>query len=129
MNLDSDRQLVLEWTPQRVILAHPSISFFFSHGGWNSFLESMLNGKAILVRPFFADQFDNAQQLVDMGLARQVSDDLQIDIEHMLMNNSYTNKAKEIQKMVIKARESSSKKQISDIVQFILNKQKQHDEL
>jgi UDP:flavonoid glycosyltransferase YjiC (YdhE family) len=89
----------------------------------------MLNGKAILVRPFFADQFDNAQQLVDMGLARQVSDDLQIDIEHMLMNNSYTNKAKEIQKMVIKARESSSKKQISDIVQFILNKQKQHDEL
>ncbi len=130
MNLDSHRQLVLEWTPQRAILAHPSISFFFSHGGWNSLLESMLNGKAVLVWPFFADQFDNAQQLIDMGLARQVSEDLQIDIEHMLMNNSYTNKAKQIQKLVIKARESSSKEQIANIVQFILNKQlEQHDEL
>jgi len=89
----------------------------------------MLHGKAILVWPFFADQFDNAEQVVDMGIARQISDNLQIDIEHMLMNNSYTNKAKQIQQMVIEARESSSKKQIADIVQLISNKEEEHDEL
>jgi UDP:flavonoid glycosyltransferase YjiC (YdhE family) len=129
INLDSHHQLILEWTPQRAILAHPSISFFFSHGGWNSLMEGMLHGKAILAWPFFADQFDNVQQLVDMGMARQVSDNLQIDIENMLINNSYTNKAKQIQQMVIKARESSSKEQIAEIVQLISNKEEQHDEL
>jgi UDP:flavonoid glycosyltransferase YjiC (YdhE family) len=129
MNLDTHRQLVLEWTPQRAILAHPSISFFFSHGGWNSLLEGMLHGKAILVWPFFGDQFDNAEQVVDMGIARQVSDNLQMDIENMLINSSYKNKAKQIQQMVIEARESSSKKQIADIVQLISNKEEEHDEL
>jgi UDP:flavonoid glycosyltransferase YjiC (YdhE family) len=128
MNLDSHRQLILEWTPQRAILEHPSISFFFSHGGWNSLLEGMIHGKAILVWPFFADQFDNAEQLVDLGMARQVSNHLEIDIESMLTNDSYTNKAKQIQQLVLQARESSSKEQIADIIQFISSKEKLHDE-
>ncbi len=128
MNFDSHRQVILEWTPQRAILAHPSVSFFFSHGGWNSLLEGMLHGKAILVWPFFADQFDNAEQLIDLGMARQVSIQLQVDIESMLTNESYTIKAKEIQQLVLEARKSSSKEQIADIIRFISNKQKHHDE-
>jgi len=52
-----------------------------------------------------------------------------MDIEHMLMNNSYINKAKQIQQMFINAQENSSKEQIADIVQFISNKEKRHDEL
>ncbi|CAF0790606.1 unnamed protein product [Adineta steineri] len=128
-NLDSNRQLILEWTPQRAILSHPSIAFFFSHGGWNSLLESMLHGKPILVWPFFGDQFDNALQVIEMGIARQVSNNLQDDIEHMLSNNSYSNKAKEVQQLVIEARENTSKKQIINIAQLISNNPKEHDEL
>ncbi|CAF3693049.1 unnamed protein product [Adineta steineri] len=124
MNLDSNRQLVLEWVPQRAILSHPSISFFFSHGGWNSLLESMFHGKALLVWPFVADQFDNALQLIDMGMACQVSDNLQTNIEHMSNNNSYSSKAKEIQQIVIKAQEKTSKEQIIDIVQLMSNNRK-----
>jgi UDP:flavonoid glycosyltransferase YjiC (YdhE family) len=129
MNLDSNRQRVLEWTPQRAILAHPSVSFFFSHGGWNSLMEGMLHGKAILIWPLFADQFDNALHLAEMGMARQVSANIQMDIEHMTTNTSYTDKAKQIQQMVIQAREHRSKEQIADIVQFISNKQTEHNEL
>jgi UDP:flavonoid glycosyltransferase YjiC (YdhE family) len=128
-NLDSHRQLVLEWTPQRAILAHPSISLFFSHGGWNSLMEGMINGKAILVWPFFADQFENAQHIVHIGMARQVSDNLQRDIEQMLMNNSYTNQAKQIQQMVLKARDNDSKEEIAAIVQVLSKKEKTHAEL
>jgi UDP:flavonoid glycosyltransferase YjiC (YdhE family) len=127
-NLDSNRQLILEWTPQRAILAHPSISFFFSHGGWNSLIEGMLHGQAILAWPFFADQFDNTLQLVDMGIAEQVSTDLQSDIEHMFTNRSYATRAKQIQKMVINAQEITSKEQIADIVRLISNEEKEHDE-
>ena len=129
MNLNSNHQLILEWAPQRAILAHPSISFFFSHGGWNSLMEGMIQGKSMLVWPLFADQFDNAQHLVDLGIARQVSNNLQIDIEHMLLNNSYTIKAKQIQPMVIKAQESTSKQEIADIIKHISNKTQQHNEL
>ncbi|CAF0864046.1 unnamed protein product [Adineta steineri] len=128
-NLDSNRQLILEWTPQRAILSHPSVAFFFSNGGWNSLLESMLNGKPILVWPFFGDQFDNALQVIELGIARQVSNNLQDDIEHMLSNNSYSNKAKEVQQLVIQARENASKEQIINIAQLISNNPKEHDEL
>ncbi|UJR17642.1 hypothetical protein I4U23_004538 [Adineta vaga] len=128
-NIDPDRQLILEWTPERAILSHPSIAFFFSHGGWNSLLESMLHGKAILVWPFFADQFDNALQVVDMGMARQVSNNLEYDIEHMFNNHSYSNKAKEVQQLVIQARENTSKEQIVDIVRLISNHRQLYDEL
>ncbi|CAF0909256.1 unnamed protein product [Adineta steineri] len=128
-NLDPDRQLILEWTPQRTILSHPSVAFFFSHGGWNSLLESMLNGKPLLIWPFFGDQFDNALQVIEMGIARQVSNNLQDDIEHMLSNNSYSNKAKEVQQLVIQARENTSKEQIINIAQLISNNPKEHDEL
>jgi len=129
MNLDSTRQLVLKWTPQRTILAHSSVAFFFSHGGWNSLLEGMIHGKAMLIWPFFGDQFSNALQIVEMGLARQVSNDLQSDIEHMLTNTSYANRAKQTQQMVIKARETSSKEEIADIARLITNKEKDHNEL
>ena len=128
-NLDSNRQLVLEWVPQRAILAHPSISFFFSHGGWNSLLESVLHGKAVLVWPFFTDQFDNALQLIDMGMARQVSTNLPVDIRQMLNNQSYSKKAEEVQQLVSQAREHISKEQIIDIVQFNSNSQKEQNEL
>lgn len=127
MNLDSRRQLILEWTPQRAILSHPSVSFFFTHGGWNSLLEGMVHGKPMLVWPFFGDQFDNARQLADMGNGRQVFNNLQLNIEHMLSNSSYTNQAKQIQQLLLKARQSNSKEQINNIVQLISDKE--HDEL
>ncbi|KAH7696352.1 CBN-UGT-47 protein, partial [Aphelenchoides avenae] len=52
---------ITSWAPQNDLLAHPRMRAFVSHGGYNSLLESAKNGVPILVMPFFADQFRNAQ--------------------------------------------------------------------
>lgn len=115
-HLDTQRQFILEWAPQREILSHRSIAFFFSHGGWNSLLEGMIFGKPILVWPFFGDQFVNAKQIVDHGFARQISANPQIDIEHMLTNSTYNHQAKLIQKLLLHTRHHLIKNEFIKII-------------
>lgn len=60
--------LVLRWSPQKTILAHPSVQLFVSHCGWNSVIESVYFGKPVIGWPFFADQLGNALFLKRIGL-------------------------------------------------------------
>ncbi|XP_010667699.1 anthocyanidin 3-O-glucosyltransferase 5 [Beta vulgaris subsp. vulgaris] len=48
------------WAPQMEILAHPSVGGFLSHCGWNSTLESLVNGVPIIAWPLYAEQNMNA---------------------------------------------------------------------
>ncbi|PKI40203.1 hypothetical protein CRG98_039396 [Punica granatum] len=58
------------WAPQREILAHPSIGGFLSHCGWNSTLESLINGVPLIAWPLYAEQTMNATMLTDqLGIA------------------------------------------------------------
>ncbi|XP_021853201.2 anthocyanidin 3-O-glucosyltransferase 5 [Spinacia oleracea] len=58
------------WAPQEEILAHGSIGAFFSHCGWNSSLESIVNGVPIIAWPLYAEQNMNATMLVKhLGVA------------------------------------------------------------
>ncbi|VVA09671.1 PREDICTED: anthocyanidin [Prunus dulcis] len=58
------------WAPQVDILSHPSIGGFFSHCGWNSTLESIINGVPMIVWPLYAEQRMNATLLSDeLGVA------------------------------------------------------------
>lgn len=59
------RGLVVSWAPQLEILSHPSTAFFLSHCGWNSTLESICSGVALLCWPMFAEQKMNCRFLVD----------------------------------------------------------------
>lgn len=62
--------VVQNWAPQEYILAHPSIGGFLSHCGWNSTLESIMNGVPIIAWPLFAEQHMNAALLAeDLGVA------------------------------------------------------------
>ncbi|KZV57672.1 hydroquinone glucosyltransferase [Dorcoceras hygrometricum] len=48
------------WAPQAQILSHGSICAFLSHCGWNSTLESVVNGVPLIAWPLYAEQRMNA---------------------------------------------------------------------
>jgi len=50
----------------------PHLAAFVHHGGVGTLAQAMSAGIPQLIRPMFGDQFDNAQRLVDIGIAREV---------------------------------------------------------
>nr|GEW40484.1 hydroquinone glucosyltransferase-like [Tanacetum cinerariifolium] len=61
-----DRGLVVPtWAPQAQILSHGSTGGFLTHGGWNSVLETVLQGVPMIVWPLYAEQKMNALMLTE----------------------------------------------------------------
>ncbi|KAH7554492.1 hypothetical protein JRO89_XS12G0225200 [Xanthoceras sorbifolium] len=53
------RGLIISWAPQQKVLEHPSIACFFTHCGWNSAMEALINGVPLLCWPFLSEQMHN----------------------------------------------------------------------
>ncbi|RWR72903.1 UDP-glycosyltransferase 83A1 [Cinnamomum micranthum f. kanehirae] len=66
----ADRGLVVGWSPQQNVLAHPSVACFITHCGWNSTVEGLVNGVPMLCWPYFADQFLNQVYVSDVWRVR-----------------------------------------------------------
>lgn len=47
---------IVSWAPQEMVLAHPSVGGFLTHSGWNSTLESIIEGKPMICWPQYVDQ-------------------------------------------------------------------------
>ncbi|XP_078431599.1 hydroquinone glucosyltransferase-like [Wolffia australiana] len=65
------RGLVLpSWAPQARVLSHAATGGFMTHCGWNSVLESVVNGVPMIAWPLYAEQRMNARLLAEgVGVA------------------------------------------------------------
>ncbi|MCO5581292.1 hypothetical protein L7F22_035171 [Adiantum nelumboides] len=59
-----ERGLIITWGPQLLILSHPSIGGFLTHGGWNSIIENMSLGSVPMICwPHVAEQRLNRRMM------------------------------------------------------------------
>jgi hydroquinone glucosyltransferase len=55
--------VIPDWAPQAQILSHGSTGGFLTHCGWNSILETVVNGVPVIAWPLYAEQKMNAVML------------------------------------------------------------------
>ncbi|KAJ9164401.1 hypothetical protein P3X46_023979 [Hevea brasiliensis] len=80
---DSGRGLLVQkWAPQVEILSHRSVSAFLSHCGWNSVLEALSCGVAIMGWPQAAEQFYNVKLLEEIGVCVEVGRGKTCEVRH-----------------------------------------------
>ncbi|NP_001310091.1 sterol 3-beta-glucosyltransferase-like [Tetranychus urticae] len=104
------------------------VDLVITHGGNNTFLETIYAAKPLIVIPFFMDQLDNAQRAVDCGIGSRINlhelDETKVlqTIEQTLSNPSYVEKIVKISDSMksTKSRENLVKK----IETFLENHQK-----
>ncbi|CAJ1929993.1 unnamed protein product [Sphenostylis stenocarpa] len=64
------------WASQAQILEHPATGMFVTHCGWNSVLESVVNGVPMVAWPLYAEQKMNAFMLSEeLGVAVRVKEE------------------------------------------------------
>ncbi|KAJ1290440.1 hypothetical protein BS78_02G243400 [Paspalum vaginatum] len=62
----AERGLIVTWSPQLEVLAHPAVGCFLTHCGWNSTTEGLSAGVPMVAMPQWSDQPMNAKYIEDV---------------------------------------------------------------
>ncbi|XVF08198.1 hypothetical protein REPUB_Repub06bG0205600 [Reevesia pubescens] len=104
------KALIVSWTPQEEVLAHPAIGGFLTHSGWNSTLESIYAGIPMICWPAIGDQQINSRCVSDVW---KVGFDMKDSCERSNIENMVRdlmeNKREEIMKSVDKIAKQARK--------------------
>ncbi|KAF5748931.1 putative UDP-glucuronosyltransferase [Tripterygium wilfordii] len=126
-----DRGQIVDWAPQKKVLAHPSIACFITHCGWNSTIEGVNNGVPLLCWPYFADQFINQSYICDiwsigLGFNRDqsgiiTSSEIKNKIEQLLGNKNYKERALDLKEKITNSikEEGTSHKNFNNFIEWL----------
>lgn len=114
-----DNMWGLPFLPQAAL--YPLVDCVIAHGGNNSLYESFYYGKPLLLIPIFADQFDNAQRLVDTKLGYRLprgcsADDFVKLVDQLASNNELSIRMKSISERI---RNCEDKRVITELIEGI----------
>jgi UDP:flavonoid glycosyltransferase YjiC (YdhE family) len=103
---------IVTWFPQNDLLGHPSTKVFLTHGGLNSFLESMYHAVPMVVLPLFGDQHKQASlvKIKELGVSLDKnvikSEDITRSITEVANNMKYKDNAQRISRLLRDRRQS-----------------------
>lgn len=113
--------------PQTQILPHADL--VITHGGNNTFTESLYFGKAMIVLPMFGDQHDNAQRIAELGLGARFNgytvtrEELLGAIERLINDEKLTERLAGISRRI---QTSKSREEAADKLEEIVRAKKGH---
>jgi hypothetical protein len=115
---------VLGWINQEMVLAHPNVRVFVTHGGLQSVSEGLLNLVPMLVIPQFGDQPSNAARIQENGLGLFTIDSeitrarIASQISQLLTDQSFGENLKK--HFIINRRGYPPEKQAADVIEMDL---------
>lgn len=89
-NIPKNVKLV-NWFPQRDVLAHPNVVLFVSHSGIIGVLEALYHGVPLVGMPIFGDGPDTLQRLRELGLAYHFEKTSSAEEIHAALTEGLTN--------------------------------------
>ena len=66
IEFEGNRDKIVKWAPQNLVLGYPATTCFISHCGWNSTMDGVSNRVPFLCWPYFAYQLYNKAYICDV---------------------------------------------------------------